>query len=148
MLIIALMLTQLSVNLITLQEIRDTYAKAIYNGKVTNQLIQTLENKSALNATEKGYLACAYMVKAKFLLMPWDKLNSFNKGKNLLEETIKAEPNHTENIYLRYTIQKSSPAFLNYNQNLIQDKAFLEQQLPIIKDAALKQLITDFLKQP
>jgi hypothetical protein len=148
MLLIILMLSQISVKLNTLQEIRDMYAKAIYDSKTNNQLIQSLEIKNELSNTEKCYLACAYMVKAKFLLMPWDKLNSFNKGKTLMEETIKAEPDNVENIFLRYAIQKSSPAFLNYNQHLNKDKAFLEEQLPLIKDAALKQLITDFLKQP
>lgn len=68
-----------------------------------------------------GYRGLSSMLMAKHCLMPWNKVEYFNKGKNWLEEGLKKDPSNTELRFLRFCVQKNAPGFLKYNQHVKED---------------------------
>ncbi|MCA5005752.1 hypothetical protein [Sphingobacterium bovistauri] len=107
---------------------RKNLALAPTNKKLCYDMITDLEahgkDKKLL-----GFLGAYTMIKANHQLNPINKLSSFNKGKKILENAIKASPTDVELRYVRYAIQSSIPSFLGYNHNLSEDKELLQKQL-------------------
>lgn len=138
-----MILLQIAAALFTItgiEDLREKYHHALSNSKTAGSLITYLQTKENPTALEMAYLGSTQMVSAKFFFMPWDKLNTFNAGKENLEKAVNLEPKNPEIIYLRYTIQTNTPAFLNYNNNIVTDRLFLEQNLNRITDNELKKI--------
>lgn len=129
-----------------INDLRKYYAEAIKSSKISNQLIETLSQKQNLTALEIGYLGSTQMIMAKHNLFPWDKYNTFIKGKENLEKAIRLEPNNVELIYLRYLNQTNTPAFLQYHANIVDDRKFLESNLKQLQDEELKTMIKNYLQ--
>ena len=72
-----------------------------------------------------GFRAMCYMVLCKHCLNPFTRLSYFNKGKNLLETSLKKEPTNTELIFFRFSVQTHVPALLGYSAKIRSDKEFL-----------------------
>lgn len=87
------------------------------------------------------------MLMAKHVINPFSKLSYFKKGRIMLEKAINTDKNNVELRFLRYTIQTSVPAFLNYSQDKKQDKEFLISSLVSLEDHELKQAINNYLKK-
>ena len=87
------------------------------------------------------------MIKSKFLDNPIMKIKYFNKGKEILEESIENEPNSIELIFLRYSIQKNIHKFLMYSSDLKYDLEFIEKNLSLLHDIQLKEFIINSLKE-
>lgn len=129
-------------------EIRSLYKKAAFEETSCQKLLKLLEPYNEHNnALMAGYKACATMMMAKHLLNPYRKLFNFMRGKELLEKSINTDRNNVELRFLRFTIQTNTPYFLDYNNNILQDKLFLINAISGISDPKLKQLMTDFLDQ-
>lgn len=127
-------------------EVRSLYQKAVFEEQSCLKLVQLLQPYNEKNNTLlAGYKACAMMLMAKHLLNPFRKLSSFSEGKNLLERSINADQRNAELRFLRFSIQTNAPAFLEYNKNIAEDKAFLLNAIPEITSTRLKQIITDYL---
>ncbi|MFT6717304.1 MAG: hypothetical protein ACJA0Q_001956 [Saprospiraceae bacterium] len=73
----------------------------------------------------KGYLAMAYMLKAKHAWNPYNKLKFFHKGRDLLEAQIKNHSTSVELKFLRYCIQSNAPFFLGYSNEVESDKNYI-----------------------
>jgi len=73
----------------------------------------------------KGYLAMAYMLKAKHAWNPYNKLKFFHKGRDLLEAQIKNHSTSIELKFLRYCIQSNAPFFLGYSNEVESDKNYI-----------------------
>ena len=65
------------------------------------------------SATAEGYFALATMMLAKTHKNPFTKLSYFNRGKYILETTIKSNPDNVELRFLRYAVQAKVPAILS-----------------------------------
>jgi len=74
------------------------------------------------------------------------KFKYFEEGKKIIEQSIKNDPNNIEIVFLRYLNQINSPWFLNYNQNLSEDRDFLNKNLNFISDPYFKNVIQKILK--
>ncbi len=115
----------------------------VYN----ERFIKCLESKGLKK--EQGYLAVAYIMKSNHASMPWTKLKYFHKGKNLLEQTIKENPNVVEWIFYRHEIQRRIPKGLNYN-NLKEDLETLKNFVAVKEnkheDESLYSYILKLLK--
>lgn len=94
----------------------------------------------------KGYQACFYFIKCKFVDNPIDKLMYFNKGKDLLEFAIIQEPKSVELKFLRYSIQKNLPRFLLYHSSLEKDFNFVNQNIQAVNDKEVRLFIKNSLK--
>lgn len=131
----------------SLPEIRQLYKQSAVDEYSCNTLIRTLQEYTEQNnPLLAGYKACGTMMMANYVWSPIEKLSTFDEGKNLLEKCIQQESNNVELRFLRYTIQNNAPFFLGYHQALKQDKAFLLQAVPTLKDKNLQSLIVDYLR--
>lgn len=111
------------------------------------------EFKSLLNTLPEdplitGYKGMSEMLAAYHSYNPVVKYASFLKGKDLLESSIKKDPANVELRFLRYTVQSNAPAFLFYNQNIDEDRKFLNDALTKkIPDKDLLARISEYLKK-
>ena len=78
------------------------------------------------SSTAEGYFALATMMLAKTYKNPFTKLSYFNKGKRILEKTIKSNPENVELRFLRYAVQTKVPAILFYFDDMEDDKEILD----------------------
>ncbi len=125
-----------------LSEVRSLYQQAPKEKQACVRLLDLL--KDADEKTKPvlaGYKACATMIMAKHAFNPISKLNYFNKGKNLLERSIKQDQNNIELRFLRFAVQKNAPSFLGYKDDLAADKQFLEREVATVNDQQLKTWI-------
>jgi hypothetical protein len=135
------------VQLIANIDLRNQFDKAIDSKSIAEGLRQTLQQKNNLTPTELGYLGATKMLLAKHYYNPFNKLEIFNQGKTDLENAIKKDKNNVELVFLRYSCAKNAPHFLNYYQNIVTDKLFLENAVSSMTDNDLKNRISLFLKK-
>jgi hypothetical protein len=130
---------------VELVNLRRHYEKAVNNQYVANELLKRLEQMPPATPLYVGYTGAVNMILAKFLNNPINKLESFNKGKYMLERAIKESPDDLELRFLRYTVQSNTPIFLGYSNNLKSDKVFLLLHVDDAKDKDLQNRIVLFL---
>ena len=75
-----------------------------------------------------------------------DKLFYFQKGKKILESSIKKNPNSVELRFLRYTIQKNLPRFLFYYNHMDKDLIFFINNINSITDKKTQKYIEKSLE--
>ena len=130
-----------------LNKIRTLFYKAP-NSELACDSLLLLSNKFRNNKnTIKGYKGCYYMIKCQYIRNPIKKIDSFNKGKELLESAIENDMQNIELIFLRYTIQKNAPNFLLYNNNIDTDLTLIKEKMKYNEDKNLKELINKTLKE-
>ncbi len=76
-----------------------------------------------------------------------EKLNLFNSGKKLLEQSIAADSSNIETRFLRFTIQSNCPKALNYNKNIRADKVYILANYSYLSNLAIKRMISAFAQQ-
>ncbi|MFN4082403.1 MAG: hypothetical protein ACK4K9_02120 [Bacteroidia bacterium] len=145
MIFLTTVLVQTLLQISGIADLRKHYENAIKSSKTAKELINTLSVKESISPIELGYLGSTQMIMAQHYFLPWDKLSIFTQGKENLEKAISLEPNNAELIYLRYTIQTNTPAFLHYNNNITNDRKMLEKFVLVTKDIELGKLIESYL---
>lgn len=109
-----------------LTEVRKKYFKAGANPeKFTDFENYVSEERVKGNWILTGYRGVMLTMKADRVVNPVSKLSAFNEGKGLLEQSITAQPNEFELIFLRFSVQSESPSFLKYKGNINADKSYL-----------------------
>ena len=130
-----------------IETVRSLYLKAYKSEYHCNKFGEKLtEIEEGSSKLIKGYKACFYFIKCKFINNPLEKLSFFNKGKKLLESLIKENPNLIELRLLRYTIQKNLPRVLLYNDNIEKDLNFVYENIDNIEDPKTKKFILSSIK--
>lgn len=143
-LILILNLTYYNNDIIT---VRDLFLEAYISKSNCDRFgdkINSLNEKRSILL--KGYEGCYYFIKCKFTNNVIDKFFYFNKGKKLLEATIKKKPDSVELRFLRYTIQKNLPRFLFYYDNIDKDLIFVKNNIKYITDKKTQKYIETSLK--
>ncbi|WP_029036612.1 hypothetical protein [Salinimicrobium xinjiangense] len=128
-----------------ISEIRSYYLKAAEQEAAANTLMKVTTKSDISDPLMYGYRAAAHMMIAKHVGNPFKKLSNFNKGKEIFSKAIEADPSNVELRFLRFSVQAEAPAFLNYKQNLEEDKRILLNGTPQIEDAELQKIIRDYL---
>ncbi|PTS99691.1 hypothetical protein DBR11_11760 [Pedobacter sp. HMWF019] len=127
-----------------MEEVKTLFESSAYSRSSADRLSKLL---SKIDHSSPPLLICykgvAEMMQAKYGFNPINKFRRFKRGKNLIEEAVKKEPDNLEIRFLRFVIQTNLPTFLNYNENIKEDKTYLLNNLQTTKDKKLKQ---DFLK--
>ena len=130
-----------------LEQVRNLYVLAAEQEKSCEELIKNLEPYNENNhPLYAGYKAAATMLMAKYVFSPFTKLNNFKKGKTLLEKAISKDHKNVELRFIRYAIQLNAPSFLNYKENVKDDKVYLIDNYSSLKDMQLKNSIYQFFK--
>ena len=96
----------------------------------------------------KAYNAAGTMIGAKFEGNPFRKIKDFSKGKNALEEVIKANPENPEFRFIRLAVQLNIPKLLNYRDNIKEDTTLIKVFLNADKhgDEDLAKMLKAFLE--
>jgi len=106
-------------------ELNELFERAVFNKLSCDTLINyCLEEKTE---KEQAYLAAGFVLKAKHVYSPFSKWSFFKKGINKLDQVINKNPKFVEFRWLRYSLQKNAPKFLNYNENLVEDRIFIKE---------------------
>jgi len=126
------------------EEVKTLFEASTYSRSSADRLLKLL---SKIDHSSAPLLICykgvAEMMQAKYGFNPINKFRRFKRGKNLIEEAVKKEPDNLEIRFLRFVIQTNLPTFLNYNEHIKDDKTYLLNNLQTTKHKKLKQ---DFLK--
>ncbi|WP_313373839.1 hypothetical protein [Chishuiella sp.] len=125
--------------------IRNNYTKAVNDKALCAEMIKELETLKD-NPIYLGYLGSLQIIWAKHIINPFGKLKTFKKGKINLEKAILIEPYNTELRFIRLTIQKNAPRFLNYHENIKEDETFLEKNIKKIPSSILQNYTNAIIK--
>ena len=110
--------------------------------ELIEQYIDKIENNQDLTA----YTGALYLKLSGLQKGGSKKLNSFKKGKLLLDSAIEKEPNNTEWRFLRLVIQENVPPILKYSHQIEEDKAIIVHGFPSC-DIQLQKIIKEYTKK-
>lgn len=117
-----------------LHQLRDLFPLISKNEQSNQSMVKIVNNNTQIaSEIKKAYMASALMASAKFKINPLSKLQAFNEGKKMLEESIQSNQLNPETRFIRFTIQSNSPSFLMYKNNLQEDKTVILSALPHLK---------------
>lgn len=115
-----------SVDCNKMSQVRSYYGN-IQSEKELNGFIRLLESFKCNLA--RPYEASATMQKAQFAFAPWTKYKYFLKGKKMLEDFIRENPDNVDGRYVRFLVQSHAPFFLGYNSNLQEDARVIRDNI-------------------
>ena len=133
-----------TVNTPGIEAIRNCYSSAVTNKSICSLMIKQLENDTENNIS-LAYLGVFQTIWANHVHNPFTKLHTFNKGKANINKAVTLEPSNVEIIYIRHSVQKNSPAFLGYKENLKDDRISLLQKVNSITSPTLKKMVINLL---
>ena len=137
------------VNAQSLVELRG-YLQKGENSEEVSKTLQTCALPISYDTTKKPIYMAFYAVgnffMAKHASNPLNKYSYFNKGKKLLEDAIKKEPNNIEIRLMRLISQEKTPSFLGYNKNIEADRNFIIKNYKNSDDENLVKFIKNYLK--
>jgi len=128
-----------------LDRLRSQYINAASDKSVCEELMESLRSQPHKTSTQWAYLGALESIWAKYVFNPISKLNTFQKGKAKIENSIAKEPNNVEIRFLRLSIQKNIPFFLGYSQHIEEDESFLKNNLSGISSELLKTMVENIL---
>jgi len=129
-----------------IQNIRDIYFgnnESISKCDSLHFLLNSFDKKTNII---DAYIGANSLLYCKFSDDVFKKFSYFEKGKMMIEEAIKKDPDNVEVKFLRYINQNNIPWFLNYNQNIEEDYKFITSHLNSIDNKDFKNLIIKTLK--
>ena len=132
----------------SLVEFRGYLQKGESSEEVSKTLIS--KSKTAYETTKKpiyeAFWAVGNFFMAKHAVNPISKYSYFNRGKKLLEDAVKKEPNSLEIRMMRYISQEKTPKFLGYNENMKSDKEFILKNYKNSDDENLVSFVKKYFK--
>ena len=128
------------------KHLRKLYLTSYNNKSTCDSLSSYLNLFNKKNNTIDAYIGANNLLISKFSKNIVKKFKYFEEGKKLIEQAIKNDPKNIEIIFIRYLNQINSPWFLNYNQNLGEDRDFLIKNFNLINDPYFKNVIQKILK--
>ncbi|NJW52829.1 hypothetical protein [Salinimicrobium oceani] len=129
----------------SVSELRSLYKRAAEEETAARKLLELTDGATSAQPVTLGYFGVSHMMMAKHVGNPFKKFSYFNKGKEVFTEAIAAAPNNLELRFLRFAVQAETPGFLNYKQNLEEDKKVLLAKTRNLKDTELEQMILAYL---
>ena len=130
----------------TLNNCRSYYYGVCLNETPIQDFNEYLElHKDNKEASIQGYHSVIWFLWADYYFNPFKKWNCFLKGKDKLEHLINNYSNNIELRFLRLTIQENLPKILGYNENINEDKTFINKNLHLVSDQDLFSRITNYL---
>ena len=118
-----------SINLFAQEKFSELLARANDSAEDCLEFYDVMTLHRLESPTAEGYFALSTMMLAKVYKNPFTKLSYFNKGKNILESSIKSYPHNVELRFLRYAVQAKVPAILLYFNDMEDDKEVLDEYI-------------------
>ena len=129
-----------------LDQIRKTYLESAKSEENIQKLISKCEDyKSKNDSIIYAYRTVADLMLIKYKYNPFYKLKLFTEYSKKLDLIVKNNFTNIEIRFLRYCVQKKTPRFLGYNDNLELDYQFIIQNIDI-NTKELQEYIRSTLK--
>ena len=130
-----------------INDIRLLYKEATKSQAQAQAFYEPLEH---VTKNDKPVLV-AYKGSGLMLLARYEKLTErgpkVKEAAQWIEQAVAAEPDNAEIRLIRLSVQEHLPKFLKYNQHIEDDRQFIEQALPSLKDEGLKAMISGYFKE-
>lgn len=117
--------TMASAQQVSLNTARETYFGMRVDECNALRLSDNFEKSPPANAVLKAYYGAASAAAPACLGNPAKKIAYFRKGKQLLADAVRLQPDNFEIRFLRFATQSKTPSFLGYDQHIGEDKRFL-----------------------
>lgn len=124
-----------------LNEIRRSFKNASdnkENAETFYELVQSKEYSDEMLYT--AYDGASEIILSKYLGSNLEKLKYFNQGSEKIDAAVKADASNTEIRFIRLVIQMNTPKFLNYYENIDEDKEFLISHYPECSSSVRKMI--------
>ena len=131
-------------DLAAIRKMYTSVTKSESNAKEFSEKLSTVSNDDAKILV--AYKAASILLDSKFEKKLKDKMDRFKEGANLLESTIKSEPNNIEIRMIRLSIQENVPGITGYKKNIKEDKNYITAHYAE-QNAVLKDYLKDFVLQ-
>ncbi|MBK1440830.1 hypothetical protein JHJ32_12595 [Parapedobacter sp. ISTM3] len=93
----------------------------------------------------------AYKGSGMMLLARYEKLSErkakVKEAAEWIEQAVAKDPDNAEIRLIRLSVQEHLPKFLRYNQDIEDDREFVQQALPSLKDEGLKAMINGYFDE-
>lgn len=127
-----------------LEDLRRNYRVAVSDMEVCREMMKQLEKQPQSNV-HLAYRGAFQAIWARHTANPLEKLRIFTKGKRNIDKAASGSPGNIEIIFIRHSVQKSSPGFLGYKDNVETDSLCLSRNLNNITSPVLKKMIAQLL---
>lgn len=127
-----------------LELIRNNFSKAPSNKAVCRTMIDELKLDTH-NPVKQAYLGGFQTIWAKHTINPISKLSTFNRGKKSIEAAVGKAPNDVEIRFIRLSVQQNCPSFLGYNDQIENDKKFIQTHGANISSPSLRKMMTNII---
>jgi hypothetical protein len=124
-----------------LNEIRSSFKNASdnkSNAEAFYDLVQSKEYSDELLYI--AYDGASEIILSKYLKSNLEKLKYFKKGAKKIDTAVDEDSSNIEIRFLRLVIQMNTPEFLNYNENIIEDKEYLLGHYPKCSNSVRKMI--------
>ena len=129
-----------------LNQVRKSYLESAKSEENINKLISTCEEyKSENDSIIYAYSTVADLMQIKYKYNPIYKLKLFTEYSRKLDLIVINNFNNIEIRFLRFCVQKKTPGFLGYNDNLELDYQFIIQNIDV-QSKELQEYIRSTLK--
>lgn len=120
----------LTASLSSTREVSLKFAREAYFGMETARcnalmLAERFEKNPPSDPLLMAYYGASSAAAPNCLFNPASKIAYFRRGKSLLAESVRLQPQSFEIRFLRFATQSKTPSFLGYNGNLDEDRRFL-----------------------
>ena len=130
--ILFFLITRCNAQINNLDQIRKTYLESAKSEENIQKLISTCEDyKSKNDSIIYAYRTVADLMLIRYKHNPFYKLKLFTEYSRKLDLIVKNNFTNIEIRFLRYCVQKQTPKFLGYNDNLKLDYQFIIQNIDI-----------------
>ena len=124
-----------------LNEIRRSFKNASdnkENAETFYELVQSKEYSDEMLYT--AYDGASEIILSKYMGSNLEKLKYFNQGSEKIDAAVEADASNTEIRFIRLVIQMNTPKFLNYYENIDEDKEFLISHYPECSSSVRKMI--------
>lgn len=127
-------------------ELRLSYRDATKSAEQTNAFYKQVENiQKDGNAVMVAYKGAGITLLARQLRLT-ERAGRVREGVAWIEHAIERDPKNVEIRLIRLSVQEHLPKFLKYNQHIDEDKQFIRDALPKLKDKTLIAMIEGYFK--
>jgi hypothetical protein len=137
----------LSAQVITPDALRREYEQAFKDSAACSKLYKKLIRSANADNVTTAYRGAVTTAMANHVKTKKEKLELFNQGKKLLEQSIAADNSNAETRFLRLSVQVNAPKALNYNKQIASDKEFILKNYPTLTNTAVKRMISSFAQE-
>ena len=105
--------------------LRQLFLASYTNEQAAREFLNFFKKPNLSSPCIVGYHGVAKIMMCNHVINPFSKWTYFNEGRKMLECAIAEDPNNIELHFLRFAVQTNAPAFLNYKQDIAEDKKLM-----------------------